>query len=174
MPPNRSAAARYIDCTDASSATSTCTASPSTPDATFSAASPSTSATQTRAPSRAKTSAASAPMPPPAPVITQTFPASRSAISSLRRVVDVLDLAVALERVHAELAPEPALLDTAERRRRPHRRVRVDREDAALDGARDAQRAGAVPRPDRARESVVRVVRDPDRFRFVGERDQRG
>ena len=54
-----------------------------------------------------------------------------------------------------------------------HRRVRVDREHARLDRARDAQRAAAVARPDRAREPVVGVVRDPDRLGLVGERDQR-
>ena len=54
-----------------------------------------------------------------------------------------------------------------------HRAVRVDREDARLDRACDPQRARAVARPDRAREPVRRVVRDPDRIRLVVERDQR-
>ena len=74
MPPNCSFAAAYIACTDDSSATSTCTASPpGTCAATASAASRFTSATQTRAPSSVKSNAASAPMPPPAPVITHTL-----------------------------------------------------------------------------------------------------
>src|SRR6476469_6397660 len=53
MPPNLSAAARYIRCTDSSSEASTCTASPPTSLATFSAAARSTSATPTCAPSSA-------------------------------------------------------------------------------------------------------------------------
>ena len=46
-------------------------------------------------------------------------------------------------------------------------RVRVDREHAGVERARDAQRARAVARPDRAREPVRRVVRDADRVRLV-------
>src|SRR5262249_47759971 len=130
MPPKRSAAAAYIPSTEASSATSTCNARPPTSPATCSAAAPSTSATTTCAPSSVKRTAASAPIPPPAPVITQTLPSSLPATSSLRRVEHVLDLAVAREAVHAELAAEAAALEAPERRRDAHRGVRVDREHA--------------------------------------------
>src|SRR5205085_5738836 len=94
--------------------------------------------------------------------------------SALRRVEDVLDLAVAGEAVHAEFAAEATALEAAERRRRTHGRVRVDREHAGLDRPRHAQRTAAVLRPDRAREAVVGVVREPDRLGLVGERDERG
>ena len=94
--------------------------------------------------------------------------------SALRREEDVLDLGVAVERVHPELAAEARLLEAAERRRDAHGRVRVDAEDAGLDRARDAERPRAVARPDRAGEPVRRVVREPDRVGLVVERDQRG
>src|SRR5262245_24163952 len=172
MPPKRSAAAAYIPSTDASSATSTCSARPPTSAATCSAAAPSTSATTTWAPSSVNRTAASAPIPPPAPVITQTLRSSLPATSFLRRVEDVLDLAVPNEAVHAELAAEAAALEAAERRRHPYGGVRVDREHARLDRPRDAERAAAVLGPDRAREAVLGVVRDPDRLGLVGEGDQ--
>src|SRR5262245_53111858 len=108
-----------------------------------SASATSRSATQTFAPSPVNTIAASRPMPPPAPVITQTFPSSLPAMSALRRDEDALDLGVALERVHAELATEPRLLEPAERRLDAYRRVRVHREDARIRRARDAQRPPA-------------------------------
>ena len=50
-------------------------------------------------------------------------------------------------------------------------RVRVDRQVAGLDRARDAQRARAVARPDRARQAVDRVVGEADRLGLVVERD---
>ena len=127
----------------------------------------------TVAPSSLKRLAVSAPMPLAAPVITHTLPSSRRH-QHLRRVVDVLDLAVVVERVRAELAAVARLLEAAERRGHPHGRVRVDRDHAALDRARRAQRLGAVARPDRAREAVDRVVREPDRLLLVAERDHRG
>ena len=46
--------------------------------------------------------------------------------------------------------------------------------DAGLERARDAQRLGAVARPDRAREAVDRVVGQLDRLRLVAERDDHG
>ena len=88
----------------------------------------------------------------------------------LRRVVDGLDLGVVVERVRAELAAVAGLLEAAERRRHPHRGVRVDRQHAGLDRARDAQRLGAVARPDRARQPVDRVVGERDRLLLVAER----
>src|SRR5207248_8072863 len=64
--------------------------------------------------------------------------------------------------------------EAAERRRRAHRRVRVDREHTRLDRTRDSQRAAAVLGPDRAREAVVGVVREPDRLVLAGKRDEGG
>ena len=75
--------------------------------------------------------------------------------------------------MHPELAPEAGLLEAAERRRYAHRRVRVDAEDAGLERPCDPQRPRSVARPDRAREPVRRVVRDPDRVGLVVERDDR-
>src|SRR5215470_3099325 len=130
-----------------------------------SASSSLTSATQTFASSSVNSCAASRPMPPPAPVITQTLPSSL-AISALRRDEHVLDLRVALERMHAELPAEAGLLEAAEGRRDANRAVRVHGEDAGVDRSCDAQRPGAVAGPDRAREAVRRVVRLPDRVRL--------
>src|SRR5919204_4754312 len=174
MPPYRSAVCSYIARTLFSSATSTSTGNASlASDAVCSAASASTSATQTRAPSSEKRSAASRPIPPPAPVMTATLP-SRRPISGSPRDEHVLDLGVPVERVHPELAAEPGLLEPTERRRRPDGRVRVDREDAGVQRARDAERPAAVLRPDRAREAVRGVVGDPDRVLLVGKRDHGG
>ena len=86
-------------------------------------------------------------------------------------IVDGLDLGVGVERVRPELAAVAALLEAAERRRDPHRAVRVDREVAALERPRDAQRLRAVARPDRARQPVDRVVGEADRLGLVVERD---
>src|SRR5687768_13652440 len=135
MPPNRSAVAAIIHSTSPSSATFAwnANASPEHWPTVSSAASRFMSAAQILAPSSVKSTAASRPMPPPAPVITQTLPSSRLATSALRREEHRLDLGVTLERVHAELAAEPRLLEAPERRGHPHRRVRVDAEHARLD-----------------------------------------
>src|SRR5712692_3890057 len=132
------------------------------------------SATTTRAPSKAKRSAASRPIPPAAPVITATLLSSLPMSRDLRGEEHRLDLRVALERVHAELAAEARLLEAAEGSRDAHRGVRVDREDAGLQRAGDAEGAAAVPRPDRAGEPVWRVVRDPDGLLLVLEGDDGG
>src|SRR5207245_9352103 len=76
--------------------------------------------------------------------------------------------------MEAELAAETGLLEAAERRRRAHGAVGVDRQDAGLERPGDAEGAGSVPRPDRAREPVGRVVGDADRVGLVGERDHGG
>src|SRR5690242_185919 len=81
--------------------------------AVFSPASLLMSATQTFAPSAENNIAASRPMPPAAPVITATFPSSRSPI---RRHEDVLHLRVSVHPMHAELAAETRLLHASERR----------------------------------------------------------
>src|SRR6187399_3792394 len=165
MPPNRSAVAAISDWTPSSSATFTpnANASPSHIVTVSSASETSRSATQTFAPSPVNTIAASRPIPPPAPVMTQTFPSNLPMCSALRRNEDALDFRIAVERVHAELAAEPRLLEPAERRLYAHRRVRVHREHAGFGRACDAQRARSVARPDRPREPVRRVVRDADR-----------
>src|SRR5262245_37705749 len=167
MRPISPAASAYISRTESSSATSACNASsPSAPSER--------STPTTRAPSSANRRAVSAPMPLAAPVITQTLPSSRPGISALRRVVDVLDLGVRVERVRAELAADARLLEAAEGGGDAHRGVRVDRDHARLDRARRPDGLGAVARPDRAREAVDRVVRDPHRLRLVLERDHAG
>src|SRR5712692_1966644 len=132
------------------------------------------SATTTRAPSKAKRSAASRPIPPAAPVITATLPSSLPMSRDLRGEEHRLDLRVALEGMHAELAAEARLLEAAEGGRDAYRGVRVDRQDAGLERAGDAEGAAAVPRPDRAGEPVGRVVRDPHGLLLVLERDDGG
>ena len=138
-----------------------------------------TSTPTTRAPCSAKSRAVSAPMPLAAPVITHTFPSSLPAIclSLLGRVEDVLDLGVVLERVGPELAADAGLLEAPERGRDADRGVRVDREHAGLDRARDAQRLGAVARPDRARtarRSCRSRSRPPRARRRTGSRTRPG
>src|SRR5215204_2673674 len=135
MPPKRAAAAAIIACTSASSATLARTAneSPEHRRTVSSAASRSRSAAQTFAPSWVKRTAASRPIPPPAPVITQTLPSRRPATSTLRGEEDRLDFRVAVERVHAELAAEPGLLEAPERCRHADGRVRVDAEHTGVD-----------------------------------------
>src|SRR5207244_2890698 len=109
-----------------------------------------TSATQTVAPSAENSIAASRPIPPAAPVMTHTFPSRRPIDSGLGRVEDGLGLAVAVERLHPELAAEAGLLEPTERCLHADGAVRVDRDDAGLERPRDAERAAAVARPDRA------------------------
>src|SRR4051794_2497355 len=148
MWPNSDFARSYMSRTCCSSVTSAWIArSPAAPSAR--------STPTTRAPSRANTCAASAPMPLAVPVITQTFPSSRPAISPLLgRVEDVLDVGVVLDRVGTELAPAARLLEAAERGCDANGAVGVDRQHAGVDRARHAQRLGAVTRPDRAGQPV--------------------
>src|SRR4029453_17865915 len=110
-------------------------ASPEHSPTVSSASATSRSAMHTLAPSPVNTIAASRPMPPPAPVMTQTFPSNLPMCSALRRDEDALDLRVALERVQAQLAAEPRLLEPAERRLHANGRVCVHRQDTRLDGA---------------------------------------
>src|SRR5215212_4530913 len=132
------------------------------------------SATQTRAPSSAKRFAVSRPMPLAPPVMTATFPSRRPGMSALLRGdVDVLYLGVVVEGVRTELAPDAGLLHPAERRCDADGGVGVYGDDARLHAPSYAQGAGAVLRPDRARETVNRVVRLPDGVLLVIERDHR-
>ena len=75
-----------------------------------------------------------------------------SCSASSRADEDVLDVGERVERVRAELAAEPGLLEAAERRRVAHRRVRVDR-----------QVAGSTPRATRSARPTSRVQIEPDR-----------
>src|SRR5215210_854846 len=121
---------------------------------------------QTRASSSAKRRAVSRPMPPAPPVTTATFPSRRPGISVLLRAlrprlgrvllalgrdVDVLYLGVIVEGVRAELAPDAGLLHPAEGGCDADGGVGVYGDDARLHAPGDAQGAGAVLRPDRAR-----------------------
>src|SRR3989454_8110545 len=141
--------------------------------AVFSPASTPTSATHTLAPSSENRSAASRPMPPAAPVITATLPSSRPTLR-LGRDVEVLELRVPVERVHAELPAEAGLLEPAERRRNPDGRIRIDGEDAGLERPSHPQGARPVLCPDRSRKPVRRVVRNPDGIGLVLESDHGG
>ena len=69
--------------------------------------------------------------------------------------------------------PMPDLLHAPERCFGVHRRVAVHRDDARADPLGDPQRPPDVPRPDRPREPVGRVVGQSDRVRLVIERDDR-
>src|SRR5687768_15244384 len=60
---------------------------------------------------------------------------SLSARSPVRRDVDVLLVGERVQRVRAQLAPEPRLLEAAERRRVPHGRMAVHRQVAGLDAS---------------------------------------
>src|SRR5215211_6515798 len=87
----------------------------------------------------------------------------------LRGDVDVLYLGVVVEGVWAELAPDARLLHPPEWRCDADGGVGVDGEDASLYAPGHAKGAGAVAGPDRAREAVDRVVREPDGFLLVLE-----
>src|SRR5262245_10242865 len=161
IPPKWSAVVANIARTPSSSATFTpnANASPGHSPTVSSASAASRSATHTFAPSPVNTVAASRPIPPPAPVMTQTFPSSLPAIClALRRDEDALDLRVTVERVHAELAAEPRLLEPAERRLHTDGRVRVHGQHARIGRPRHAQCPCAVARPDRPGETVGGVV----------------
>src|SRR5918995_3919711 len=133
---------------------------PSTSDAVSLPGSSARSATHTLAPSSAKRRAVSRPMPLAAPVMTATLPSRRPGISGLLRGdVDVLHLGVVVESVRAELAPDAGLLHPAEGCGDADGGVGVYGDDARLHAPGDAQGAGAVLSPDRAREAVDRVVR---------------
>src|SRR6266536_3599823 len=182
MPPNSWLARAYMPRTWSSSVTSAWRArSP--------AASGVRSTPTTFAPSSENSRAVSAPIPPAAPVITHTFPSSRTVTSAghpaprpdddswppasrnPRRVKDALHFGVVVERMRPELASHTGLLEAAERSGHAHRGVRVDRQNAGLDRARHAQRLGAVPGPDRAGQPVDRLVGQPHRLFFRRERD---
>src|SRR6266545_6614433 len=78
--------------------------------------------------------------------------------------------AVVIERRRAQLAPDAAPLDTAERHFQMDAPARVDRDHAGLERPHDPQRAGEVARPQRPRETVDRVVGQPDRLLLGVER----
>ncbi len=101
-------------------------------------------------------------MPLPPPVMTaDRGPSSRSVHESLLRCdEDVLDLGEGVEGVGAELPADARLLEPAERRPVAHRRVRVDRQVAALDGPGDAQGPADVPR-SRSSRTARRACRWP-------------
>src|SRR6266704_100862 len=138
------------------------------------------SAQTTFAPSTAKRRAVARPIPLPAPVTTATFSARRSPIAALLsfggsgvRDEDVLGFGEGKRRVRAELAAESGRLESAERRPVAHRRVRVHREVAGLDGAADPDRLADVTRPDRSGQPERAVVGDADHVGLVVERDDR-
>ena len=108
----------------------------------------------------ASTSPNPSPQPPSSPYMIEIHP-------------DALHLRVVLERVHAHLAAEAALLVAAERRRRVVDVVGVDPDRAGLELARDVVRLLDVLRPDRGGQAVARVVGARDRLVDVGELDRR-
>src|SRR3954462_6244179 len=154
-PPKRSIAAAYMPCTSSASVTSARTNSPSISSASAVPPSLSTSATTTRAPSAANRRALARPMPLAAPVMTATFPSSLPAtalpltpVASLSCEEDVLHVGERVQRVGPELAAEARLLHPAERRRVPHRRVRVHRQVAGVDRPGHPERPAEVLGPD--------------------------
>ena len=145
----------------------------------------------TVAPSSANRRTVARPMPLHPPVTTATLPAnlpvmlSSSAFSASSVSASVLSVRQSvlmktfLTSVNASSAsgpssrPEPGLLEPAERRRVAHRRVRVDRQRAGLDAARDPQRPAHVAGPDRPGQAVLGVVGHRDRVGLVVERQHR-
>src|SRR5579872_5704772 len=87
---------------------------------------------------------------------------SRSSATRATRLIGgnihVLHFGVEIECFGSELAADAAHLEAAERRLHVDRRIAVDTEIAGADAAYHAQRAADVPRPDRAGETVLRVV----------------
>ena len=86
---------------------------------------------------------------------------------------DVLQLGVGLHGVRAQLTADARLLEPAERRVHPHRRVGVDGERARVHLPGHAQRAAGVARPDRAGQAVDGVVGPGDRL-VLGVEHQHG
>src|SRR5215207_3270809 len=173
-PPKRSEASLYIPCTSSGFVTSAWMYRPSISLAVSSPGSSARSTTHKRAPSSAKRFAVSRPMPLAPPVMTATFPSRRPGMSALLRGdVDVLYLGVVVEGVRPELAPDARLLHPAEGCGDADGGVGVYGDDARLHAPGDAQGAGAVLSPDRAREAVDRVVRLPYRILLVIEGDHR-
>src|SRR5580698_577059 len=84
---------------------------------------------------------------------------------------DVLDVAEGVEGVGAELAADAGLLGAAEGRPIAHGRVRVHREGPGLDGPGHPEGPAHVAGPERAGESVGRVVGQADRILLVLEGD---
>src|SRR5947199_1294049 len=90
-------------------------------------------------------------------------------VYTLRQVyVDVLDIAVLIQRVRADLAPEPALLVAAERALRLDLMDVVDPHRARAQAPRDLLCLLEVGAPDCGRQAVDRVVGDPHRLLEVG------
>src|ERR1041384_434797 len=102
------------------------------------------SATTTRAPSLARRRTVARPIPLPPPVTTATRPCNLMNDSSVVGDEHVLGLGERRDRVRAELPAEAGLLETAERRPVPHRRVGVDRQITGFDTTGHAQRAAHV------------------------------
>src|ERR1700682_3223862 len=86
---------------------------------------------------------------------------------------DALRFGVVLERSEAELAPETALLDAAERRFEKDAPAAVDREDARLDRARHSQRPADVAREERTGKPVPARIGEPHGLLLVSERNDR-
>src|SRR5215217_1817676 len=130
------------------------------------------SAMQTLAASSAKRLAVSRPMPPAPPVTTATLPLRRPGmLILLRGHEDVFYLGVVVQGVRAELAPHARLLHPAKRCCDPDGSVGVYGQYAGLDAAGDAHGPGDVLRPERAGETVDRVVGEANGVLFVLEGD---
>src|SRR5271156_4531303 len=182
----------YSRWTSSSLATSAATNSPPPAAAAALPAASSMSTATTRAPSAASRRALASPIPLPAPVMTATRSCKRCTIkttpflvrsppgaygaalcgslSSLRRDEDVLGLGERVGGVRPEFADEAGLLEAAERRPVPHRRMRVHRQVAAVHRPGPPDRAADLAGPDRAGQAVGRVVGDRHRLGLVGER----
>src|ERR1700749_4764710 len=160
MRPNCSRASAKAERTCSSSETSAAIVSAPT------ACSASRSMPTTFPPSGEKSRAEEAPIPLAVPVMTQTFPASLPDIGSapLGRVVDVLHLGVVVERIGSQLPPHARLLEATEGSRHPDRGVGVDRDRPGLDRSCHPQRPRSVLSPDRARETVDRLIGQPHRL----------
>src|SRR4051794_22495486 len=180
-PPKVSTARSKSLRTSPSAVTSVATNSPPTSSAAALPLASSTSAHTIWAPSAPNRRTVASPMPLPAPVTTATLPASRpagSAMSSPRamsagRDEHVLGLGERQRCIRSELTAEAGGLEPAERSPVAHRRVGVDGKVSCLDASADADGAADVPRPDRAGQPELGVVRDANGVFLVVERHHR-
>src|SRR3954447_4328658 len=85
---------------------------------------------------------------------------------------DRLDVRVLLERMDRLVAPEPRLLEAAERRGDVAVVEAVDPDDAGAQGSCEPMRTRHIACPDGGREAVHGVVRDADCLVLVDERDR--
>src|SRR6187402_65266 len=84
---------------------------------------------------------------------------------------DILRLHVEVEAVVAAVTADAARLHAAERRRQMAVVLGVDPDHAGIERARESMRAADVVCPEIPGQAIAHVVRERERFIFIGERN---